>query len=669
MFYIRPNQKVVTLAWMLSHDGESEKQWTLFLHLCMKAGIKMASILSDRDKGLDAALRTHDIAGRKCSLHWLRNRCAASITEPNLITTTEEIACYDWQWTCKATNEQDLLTRLELFIASYVKEEHHQVFRDKFETDKDSITLVGHLKLGIDPLNDTASNGVEGANNGLSARTVHDGIRGKMPDAILRAFILKARADGSAYRRACIQHVKGTRSEVFGLTHGLTDAAVRLVVESVKRGLRQWEIMPWAPLYEGLDEEGLETDVYGWTTTACRISDNSCRALTVLKNGETTCPCGKRAGKGLLCSELNRFVVLLHEQRLVASPFNGMWSHPHHRNVAWNNVSRVLHGGVTLPPDSQLVPAALYPGALPKKMGRPKLGKRSQKRKNMAEAIASAEKDAGARLTSKKYRGPKICSQCGKADGHDCRNCPSRDIGRAIMHLPKKTRQKHAAIADKAPSAVCADVVDLSNDGDVILPVHTSAGAILSTSTFPTVPTARIATTVNATTDTDASSSFNSTPAKTSSLAVDAYGGTYESKHWNFTCVREEVNKVKEAKKQMGELAYFNQGMERMADKYGELAEKGKAYLAGISDDDSSINSKDSYSRYLEPHEEVDDPDDGVWTLKDLNALRSYSTRLTARGLFKMADEADGCIESGEKATFMQTLVWDSELKVLASEK
>ena len=52
--------------------------------------------------------------------------------------------------------------------------------------------------------------------------------------------------------------------------------------------------------------------------------------------------------------------------------------------------------------------------------------------------------DAGARLTAKRYRGRR------------------------------------------GPSVVCADVVDLSNDGVVNLPIQTSQGASLSTSTLPT---------------------------------------------------------------------------------------------------------------------------------------------------------------------------------------
>ena len=144
---------------------------------------------------------------------------------------------------------------------------------------------------------------------------------------------------------------------------------------------------------------------------------------------------------------------------------------------------------------------------------------------------------------------------------------------------------------------------------------------------------------------------------------VAAYGGTDELHQWNFRCVREEENKIKCAKQQMGQIPYFNQEMLRIADAYGNLAKTGKDYLENCPDDSSSYDSQKSYSEYRVTVEEVHEDDDGIMTLKDVDVLRSWSTRLTARGLFKFADEADSCIENGEKPTFWQTLVWESELK------
>ena len=250
-------------------------------------------------------MNTHGVTARKCSLHWLRNRSQPTSTEPNLLITTVETACYEWQWTCKATNKRDLQIRAGNFVEAFVRPEHKFTFLAKFGQDWQLICLLGHMEMGItDPLNDTASNGVEGMNNGLSLRTVYDSIRGKMPDEIVRGLILKVRCHAAAYRAQCVRTLAGT---TLGLRNGLTETAVREVIESVSRGVKIWSILPWTPIYEGRrSENSIGDELVGWSATAQNERDGRTRALTIRFNGDTSCPCGHREGKGMLCSELNR---------------------------------------------------------------------------------------------------------------------------------------------------------------------------------------------------------------------------------------------------------------------------------------------------------------------------------------------------------------------------
>jgi hypothetical protein len=99
-----------------------------------------------------------------------------------------------------------------------------------------------------------------------------------------------------------------------------------------------------------------------------------------------------------------------------------------------------------------------------------------------------------------------------------------------------------------------------------------------------------------------------------------------------------------------------------LADNYGRMAAEGKAFLASLSDDDSSIDTKDVTPVEEESPLVLKASDESDFGEEHVHTLRSYRRRLRAQGFLALAEEAKTCIQNKTKATTWQTMVWDSEV-------